>query len=304
MQLRLNPFAPKAQFVHEPLRTGDFWMAKRVCVIGLGYVGLPLAVELAKYGKTVGLDISRERIAELHRNHDRTNELTPEQLAASQLALTHDIDDVPPCDFCIITVPTPIDDAMQPDLSMVRSASQMAGLLVKKAQAAGIRPIVIYESTVYPGVTEDVCARIIEDTSGLAWKTDFFLGYSPERINPGDREHTIGKITKVVSGDTPETLQAVSALYNQVTTGGVFEAASIRAAEAAKVIENAQRDINIAFMNEITQIFRANRAVDLGRAGRCQYKMEFPALFARYGGRSLYRNRPVLSGVSWPRTWA
>ncbi len=230
-------------------------MSQRVCVIGLGYVGLPLAVELAKHFDTIGLDISHSRIAELKDGHDRTNELTGDQLAASALALTGDLAEIGPCDICIVTVPTPIDEAMDPDLAMIRSASEMAAELVKRAHEDGRRPIVIYESTVYPGVTEDICATIIEERTGLTWKTDFFLGYSPERINPGDREHTIGKITKVVSGDTPETLATVAALYGKVTTGGVFEAASIRAAEAAKVIENAQRDINIAFMNEITQIF-------------------------------------------------
>ena len=230
-------------------------MSNQVCVIGLGYVGLPLAVELAKHFDTIGMDISRGRIAELRDGHDRTNELTDEQLAASSLALTSDLGEIGPCDICIVTVPTPIDAAMDPDLAMIRSASKMAAELVTRAHDDDRAPIVIYESTVYPGVTEDICATIIEEETGLTWKRDFFLGYSPERINPGDREHTIGKITKVVSGDTPETLARVSALYGKVTTGGVFEAASIRAAEAAKVIENAQRDINIAFMNEITQIF-------------------------------------------------
>ncbi|MGB3738197.1 MAG: nucleotide sugar dehydrogenase [Pontixanthobacter sp.] len=230
-------------------------MSSHVCVIGLGYVGLPLAVELAKHFDTIGMDISHDRIAELRDGQDRTNELTGEQLAASSLTLTSDLAEIGACDICIVTVPTPIDEAMDPDLTMIRAASKMAAELVKRTHDDGRKPIVIYESTVYPGVTEDVCAGIIEEATGLVWKTDFFLAYSPERINPGDREHTIGKITKVVSGDTPDTLAKVAALYGKVTTGGVFEAASIRAAEAAKVIENAQRDINIAFMNEITQIF-------------------------------------------------
>ncbi len=231
--------------------------ATRVIVIGLGYVGLPLAVALAKQFETTGLDVDARRIAELRSGHDRTGEIDAGRLAASTLALTGDPAECPAADFYIVTVPTPIDDANRPDLSIVRAASRTVASLLPAAVAEGRVPVVVYESTVYPGVTEDICAPILEAVSGLKCGKDFFLGYSPERINPGDREHTIDKITKVVSGQTPEILDRVADLYGAITSGGVFRAASIKAAEAAKVIENAQRDINIAFMNEIARIFSA-----------------------------------------------
>lgn len=227
----------------------------RVAVIGLGYVGLPLAVALAKYFDTIGVDIDARRISELQDGHDRTGEIDRARLVASTLVLTADPAAVPPADFYIITVPTPIDAHNRPDLRLIEAASRTVAAMLKGAAAEGRKPIVVYESTVYPGVTEDICAPILEKVSGLACGKDFFLGYSPERINPGDREHTIDKITKVVSGQTPEVLDRVAGLYETITTGGVFRAASIKAAEAAKVIENAQRDINIAFMNEIARIF-------------------------------------------------
>ena len=223
----------------------------RVIVIGLGYVGLPLAVALAKRFETWGVDVNTARIAELEANHDRTGEIDTERMAASSLRLTADPAACPPADFYIVTVPTPIDDANRPDLSLVVKASKTVATMLDASR----KPIIVFESTVYPGVTEDLCAPVLEEASGLKCGSDFFLGYSPERINPGDREHTIDKITKVVSGQTPEVLEKVADLYNSITSGGVFRAASIRAAEAAKVIENAQRDINIAFMNEIAQIF-------------------------------------------------
>ncbi len=223
----------------------------RVIVIGLGYVGLPLAVALAKQFDTWGVDVNTARIAELEANYDRTGEIDAERMAASTLQLTADPAACPSADFYIVTVPTPIDDANRPDLSLVVKASTTVGAMLDASR----KPIIVFESTVYPGVTEDLCAPVLEEASGLKCGTDFFLGYSPERINPGDREHTIDKITKVVSGQTPEVLDKVADLYNSITSGGVFRAASIRAAEAAKVIENAQRDINIAFMNEIAQIF-------------------------------------------------
>ena len=229
----------------------------RVVVIGLGYVGLPLAVALAKQFETVGLDVDLRRIAELEQGHDRTGEIDAERMAASTLTLTADPATCPPADFYIVTVPTPIDGQNRPDLRMVESASRTVAEMLPAAAAEGRAPVVVYESTVYPGVTEDICAPILSAGSGLTCGADFFLGYSPERINPGDREHTIDKITKVVSGQTPEVLDRVANLYNAITSGGVFRAASIKAAEAAKVIENAQRDINIAFMNEIAQIFSA-----------------------------------------------
>ena len=223
----------------------------RVVVVGLGYVGLPLAVALAKSVETWGLDVDTGRIAELERGHDRTGEIEPDRLAASSLRLTTDPAACPDADFYIVTVPTPVDANNTPDLSIVMAATRTVGSMLK----AGRRSIVVFESTVYPGVTEDMCGPELERVSGLKCGTDFFLGYSPERINPGDREHTVDRIIKVVSGQDAETLDRVAALYEQVTTGGVFRAASIKAAEAAKVIENAQRDINIAFVNEITQIF-------------------------------------------------
>ncbi len=227
----------------------------QVLVVGLGYVGLPLAVALARHFDVTGFDVDARRIAELKDGHDRTGEIESDRLADCGLALTHEPAACPPCDFYIVTVPTPITPSNQPDLAIVEAASRTIGALLKDAHAAGKRPVVIYESTVYPGVTEDVCRPILEAISGLTYGQDFFLGYSPERINPGDREHTVDRITKVVSGDTPETLERVANLYGRITTGGVFRATSIRVAEAAKVIENAQRDINIAFMNEIAQIF-------------------------------------------------
>ena len=222
-----------------------------VVVVGLGYVGLPLAVALAKRFDTWGLDIDVGRIAELTSGHDRTGEIDGARLEASTLRLTADAAECPPADFYIVTVPTPVDRDNRPDLRPVMSATRTVAALLD----AGRQPIVVYESTVYPGVTEDLCAPELERLSGIVCGRDFFVGYSPERINPGDREHTIDRITKVVSGQTPEVLDKVAALYEAVTSGGVFRAASIKAAEAAKVIENAQRDINIAFMNEIAQIF-------------------------------------------------
>ncbi len=227
----------------------------RAVVIGLGYVGLPLAVALAGKFDCVGLDIDTRRVAELEKGHDRTGEISTERLTASTLTLYADAAKCPAADFYIVTVPTPIDSENRPDLRLVEAASRTVGAMLPDAVAEGRIPVVVYESTVYPGVTEDICAPILEATSGLTCGEDFFLGYSPERINPGDREHTIDKITKVVAGQTPEVLDRVAELYGAVTSGGTFRAASIKAAEAAKVIENAQRDINIAFMNEITQIF-------------------------------------------------
>jgi UDP-N-acetyl-D-galactosamine dehydrogenase len=224
---------------------------KTVVVVGLGYVGLPLAVALAKSCACWGLDIDHGRVAELRDGFDRTGEIDATRLAESTLQIVHDPALCPPADFYIVTVPTPVDTANQPDLSIVLAATRTVARMLDAARG----PIVIYESTVYPGVTEDMCGPELERISGLVGGRDFFLGYSPERINPGDREHTIDRITKVVSGQTPEVLDKVAALYDSVTSGGVFRAASIKAAEAAKVIENAQRDINIAFMNEITRIF-------------------------------------------------
>jgi len=222
-----------------------------VVVVGLGYVGLPLAVALAGTRPCWGLDVDATRIAQLCQGHDRTGEIDAARLAASSLQLTTDPAACPPADVYIVTVPTPVDDDNLPDLGIVLAATRTVAGMLDPAR----RPVVVFESTVYPGVTEEICGPELERVSGLVCGRDFFLAYSPERINPGDREHTIDRITKVVSGQTPEVLDAVSALYGAITSGGVFRAASIKAAEAAKVIENAQRDINIAFMNEIAAIF-------------------------------------------------
>jgi UDP-N-acetyl-D-galactosamine dehydrogenase len=225
--------------------------ANHIVVIGLGYVGLPLAVALAKSFRVTGLDIDSGRIAELRRGHDRTREVEPEALAASTLALTDSAERLDPADLYIVTVPTPVDGDCKPDLGPVIGATRsVAGMLDPSR-----RPVVVYESTVYPGVTEEICGPLIEQVSGLRRGTDFFLGYSPERINPGDREHTVDRIVKVIAGESEAVTDLLAQVYGAVTSAGTFRAASIKAAEAAKVIENAQRDINIAFMNEITQIF-------------------------------------------------
>jgi UDP-N-acetyl-D-glucosamine/UDP-N-acetyl-D-galactosamine dehydrogenase len=223
-----------------------------VAVIGLGYVGLPLAIALAKHTKCIGFDISQDRIDALRQGHDATREVSQSALGTSSISLTSDLDAIRGADIYIVAVPTPVDTANNPDLRLMISASQTVGAVLE----AGRNQIIVYESTVYPGVTEDVCGPVLEKTSGLVCGEDFFLGYSPERINPGDREHTVDKIVKVVAGQTPEVLDILAKLYGALTTGGVFRAASIKVAEAAKVIENAQRDINIAFMNEIAMIFQ------------------------------------------------
>jgi len=223
-----------------------------IVVVGLGYVGLPLAVALAKSFPTVGLDIDESRIAELKAGHDRTDEIDHARLAASELHYAAKADACAAADVYIVTVPTPVDERNRPDLRALLSASEMVGKMLDGSR----KPLIIFESTVYPGVTEELCVPAMEQASGLTWKEDFFVGYSPERINPGDREHTVDRIIKVVSGDSPETTERVSRIYERVTTGGTFRAASIKAAEGAKAIENAQRDVNIAFMNEATRIFQ------------------------------------------------
>ena len=223
----------------------------RIVVVGLGYVGLPLAVALARKFEVVGLDRDERRIDELRSGLDRTNEVDEVSLRESTLRLTHTADDCGGADVYVVTVPTPVDGDNQPDLSAVLSATRtIAGLIDREK-----RPTIIYESTVYPGVTEEVCGPEIERVSGLDRGRDFRLGYSPERINPGDKAHTIDKITKVIAGEDPEVLDQMDEIYGSITSGGTFRAASIKAAEAAKAIENAQRDVNIAFMNEVTQIF-------------------------------------------------
>jgi UDP-N-acetyl-D-galactosamine dehydrogenase len=226
-------------------------LGARIVVIGLGYVGLPLAVALARKFDTTGFDIDDRRVAELRDGRDRTHEVDEEALRSSRLRLTAKVDDCAGADLYIVTVPTPVDRSNRPDLGAVMAATRTVARLIDPAR----RPTIVYESTVYPGVTEDVCGPEIERTAGLERGRDFRLGYSPERINPGDREHSIDKITKVIAGEDDEVLDRLAQVYGAITSGGVFRAASIKAAEAAKAIENAQRDINIAFINEVTQIF-------------------------------------------------
>lgn len=239
------------------LKAGSSVLTTRIAVIGLGYVGLPLAVELARHFATTGFDIDAGRIAELRDGHDRTREVEPDDLRHGALALTSDTAELPGCRLYIVTVPTPVDARNQPDLGAVLAACRTVGTALRSSMRTegAEKPIVVFESTVYPGVTEDICGPALEEASGLVCGRDFFLGYSPERINPGDREHTISRITKVVAGQTEEVTERLAAVYGAVTSAGVYRAAGIRVAEAAKVIENAQRDINIAFINEVSMIF-------------------------------------------------
>ena len=224
-------------------------MQERIAVIGLGYVGLPIALAFARrFPNTVGFDLSRERVASLQRGHDETHEVDPETLAASSLEITTDAAALRDSTFFVIAVPTPIDGDHRPDLTPVISASATIGAFLRPGS------VVVYESTVYPGVTEDICGPVLEQASGLVRGRDFKLGYSPERINPGDREHSFEKIIKVVSGEDTETLDRVARVYETVVDAGVYRAPSIRVAEAAKSMENVQRDLNIALMNELALI--------------------------------------------------
>ncbi|MCR6701126.1 MAG: nucleotide sugar dehydrogenase [Dokdonella sp.] len=224
--------------------------ATRVAVIGLGYVGLPLAVGFGRVLPTLGFDINRARIDELKQHRDHTLEVSPEELAATpQLHFSADPADLAECNVFIVTVPTPIDDAKRPDLTPLESASRTVGKAIRPGGVA------IFESTVYPGATEEVCVPIIERESGLRFNVDFYAGYSPERINPGDKQHRLETIMKVTSGSTPAAADFVDALYRRVITAGTHKASSIRVAEAAKVIENTQRDLNIALVNELSLIF-------------------------------------------------
>jgi len=222
---------------------------ERIGVIGLGYVGLPLAHAFAAKFDVIGIDISIERVAELRAGKDRTGELTTDQLKATKLGFSSDLADLKSCRLVIVTVPTPIDDHKNPDLTPLVKASASVG----RNLAPGTT--VVYESTVYPGCTEDDCIPVIERESGKKWRSDFYAGYSPERINPGDKEHTVTKILKIVAGDTPETAELLRQIYGAVITAGIHVASSIKVAEAAKVIENTQRDLNIALMNELALIF-------------------------------------------------
>ena len=221
-----------------------------IAVVGLGYVGLPLAVEFGKKYRTIGYDLSAAKVEAYRRHHDPTGEVSSHDLELARLfEPTNDASRLREADFIIVAVPTPIDDAHNPDFGPLVSASETVGKHLTRGAA------VVYESTVYPGATEEVCVPLLERHSGLVWKRDFFVGYSPERINPGDKEHTLTRITKVVAGDTPETLERVAEVYASVVSAGVHRVTSIKVAEAAKVIENTQRDLNIALMNELSLIF-------------------------------------------------
>ena len=222
----------------------------KLAVVGLGYVGLPMAVEFGKRRPTIGYDISRRRVTDLQQRVDSTGEVSGTELSRAQyLRVSADAAELAQADFVIVAVPTPINAARQPDFGPLQSASEVVGRHMKPGA------IVIYESTVYPGATEEVCVPILEKHSGMRWRQDFHVGYSPERINPGDPEHSFACVTKVVSGDDAETLEKIAELYASVVTAGVYRASSIRVAEAAKVIENTQRDLNIAFVNELAIIF-------------------------------------------------
>lgn len=226
------------------------FQSKKIAIIGLGYVGLPLAVEFGKQRPVIGFDINHERISALKFGVDSTLETTPKELEdADQLSFTVNSDDLKQCSIYIVTVPTPIDDYKQPDLTPLIKASQLVSSVISKGD------IVIFESTVYPGATEEDCIPVIEKNSGLKYNVDFFAGYSPERINPGDKQHRLSTIRKITSGSTPEIADTVDQLYSEIITAGTFKAASIKVAEAAKVIENTQRDLNIALINELSLIF-------------------------------------------------
>jgi UDP-N-acetyl-D-galactosamine dehydrogenase len=221
-----------------------------IAVVGLGYVGLPLVIEFGKHERTIGFDISLPKVEFCRSGIDPSRELPDAEMrAAIHAEYTSDPKMLAEADIIIVAVPTPVDEAHRPDFSPLIGASQAAGRHMKKGT------IVVYESTVYPGATEEICVPVLEKTSGMKWKQDFFVGYSPERINPGDREHTLTRVVKVVAGDTPETLEKVATLYEKIVKPGVHRTSSIKAAEACKVIENTQRDLNIALMNELAIIF-------------------------------------------------
>ncbi len=224
-------------------------MNRKIAVVGLGYVGLPVAVAFGQTHPVVGFDIKASRIAELRAGRDSTGEVAPAELAGARIRYTDQVEDLRACDFFIVAVPTPVDQGNKPDLSPLVGASRSVGKALKKGD------IVVYESTVYPGATEEDCIPVLERESGLKFGTDFTVGYSPERINPGDREHTFTKIKKIVSGSDQRTLDVVAEVYASVVTAGVHRASSLKVAEAAKVIENTQRDLNIALMNELAVVF-------------------------------------------------
>ena len=223
---------------------------KNICLIGLGYVGLPLAVEFGKKRQVVGFDINNDRVNALQSGFDSTLETTSEELAeAIYLSYTNQVKDIQDCEIYIVTVPTPIDELKKPDLTYLEKSSEMIGTILKKGD------IIIYESTVYPGATEEICVPILEKKSGLRFNKDFYCGYSPERINPGDKEHRLTNIKKITSGSTPQIATEIDELYKQIIVAGTFKVDNIKIAEAAKVIENTQRDVNIALINELALIF-------------------------------------------------
>lgn len=235
---------------HDEVQSQSCPRLATVAVVGLGYVGLPVAVAFGKHRPTIGFDVSRDKLEKLKCRIDTTGEVSTEELTkAVNLRITGDVEQLKQADFIIVAVPTPVNVAHQPDFGPLESASVTVGKHMKQGA------IVIYESTVYPGATEEICVPLLEQHSGMRWRRDFHVGYSPERINPGDKEHSFTRITKVVSGDDADTLEQVADLYASVVTAGVYRASSIRVAEAAKVIENTQRDLNIAFVNELAIIF-------------------------------------------------
>lgn len=240
---------------------------KKIAVVGLGYVGMPLAVALAKYNHVKGYDINKKRVEELNDGWDSNREIRQSVLKTTFCQFTHNLEDIRGSDIYIVTVPTPIDEANNPDLDIVEKASAAIGSIISKGN------IVVYESTVYPGVTEDLCGPIIEKASGLKCGEDFFLGYSPERINPGDEVHTVENITKVVAGQTEPVADLLVEMYGQMNNGNIFKAKDIKTAEASKAIENAQRDINIAFINEITMLLNKHglSAYDVLDAARTKW---------------------------------
>ena len=258
-------------------------------IIGLGYVGLPLAVEFGKKYKVVGFDISEKRIEELKKWKDKTLEVSADELKkSSNLCFTSNLNDLQNVEFFIVTVPTPVDSFKRPDLTPLLRASETVGKVLKKGN------IVVYESTVYPGCTEDDCVPVLEKFSGLKYNQDFFCGYSPERINPGDKEHRVSTIKKIISGSTPEVAKAVNRLYSEIISAGIHQAPSIKVAEAAKVIENAQRDINIAFVNEFAMLFDLMGIDTLDVLEAAATKWNFLPFRPGLGRRTLYRSRPLL----------
>ncbi len=262
---------------------------RTIGVIGLGYVGLPVAVAFARAGTPViGFDIDDARIAELHSGVDRTREVEPEDLLHKSLRLTSAPDDLAECDFYIVTVPTPIDEYRRPDLRALLGASTTVGRTLRKGD------IVVYESTVFPGATEDICVPVLERESGLTAGRDFTVGYSPERINPGDKTHRFETILKVVSGQDAATLDIVAAVYGSVLKAGIHRAPSIKVAEAAKVIENTQRDLNIALMNELSAIFRELGIDTFDVLAAAAHEVELPSLHAGPRRRALHRRRSLL----------